>query len=119
MYKQTAKALGATHLLWVQGPHAIPEVADQEISRHIYSSIVDIRAAYPSATFVFLDTEGTSIKNYVHPPEDVIYVVGEDTQGLSNLQPQEGEDIIRISSSIELWSHVAAGIVLYDRKIKQ
>lgn len=122
LYKQAAKALGATHLFWVEcGPHYVPDVVDREITTEKYAYLADIRTAYPDATLVFLDiSEGAvNLADFVHPSGDTIYVVGTDSDGLGeHLVPAEGDPITKISASIELWSHMSLAIALYDRRVK-
>lgn len=121
LYKQSAKALGATHLLWVEEESQAPEVADREIVTEKYASLSAVRDAYPNATFVFLDTaEGaTNLADFTHPKGGTIYVVGTDSAGLGEtLVPEENESVVKISASIELWSHMALAIALYDRQAK-
>jgi hypothetical protein len=122
LYKQAAKALGATHLLWVDaGPHRVPEVADQEIVTVKYDYLADARAAHPEATLVFLDVveEAADLVDFVHPAGDVIYVVGTDSDGLGEyLVPEETDPVVKVPATIELWSHMALAIALYDRRAK-
>jgi hypothetical protein len=121
LYKQAAKALGATHVLWIEDQETVPENADQEIVREVHSSLADVRTAHPGATFVFLDAaEGSAdLADFEHPAGDTVYVVGTDSAGLGEtLVPEEGEAVLKISASIELWSHMALAITLYDRQTK-
>jgi hypothetical protein len=121
LYKQAAKAFGATHILWIEEEEKVPQNADQEITREVYSHLDEVRAAHPDATFVFLDAaEGASdLADFTHPAGDAIYVVGTDGAGLGEtLVPEEGEAVVKVSASIELWSHMALALALYDRQTK-
>jgi tRNA(Leu) C34 or U34 (ribose-2'-O)-methylase TrmL len=95
-------------------------VADQEITTEKYEHLSDVRDAYPNATLVFLDAAGSEdLAAFIHPEGDTIYVVGTDSDGLGeHLVPGEEDDVVRVSASIELWSHMALAIALYDRQSK-
>jgi hypothetical protein len=119
MYKQAAKALGATHLLWVKTNYEVPHIADREIVVEVYDSFADLRAAYTSSEFVFMDANADiDLKDFSHPKGDVVYVIGSDEDGLKYTPPESKDQIVKISSSIELWSFHTLSIVLYDRVAK-
>lgn len=119
LYKQTAKAFGATHLLWVEDRFTTPEIVDQEITAETYQTFGDVRTQYQNVTFVFLDpSSNLMLYDYTHPVGDTIYVVGTDESGLSGLDKEVGEDLVSICGVLELWSPIALGIALHDRFAK-
>jgi hypothetical protein len=76
---------------------------------------------------VFDDTpEAVDLKTYVHPPEPVVYVVGNDFGLGSGIVPRrfpEGTDFIKIVGPVPryrqpVWSFEVLAIALYDRMVK-
>lgn len=64
---------------------------------------------------VYLNPEGgTLLKDFVHPADDVVYIVGGD---YSALDVPPGATSVHIETVVprELYATTAAGIVLYDR----
>lgn len=63
-----------------------------------------------------------SLKDYIHPEEDVLYVIGGDYSDIEfDVCKANNADFVNISNgtnSPNLWSNVVAGIALRDRYIK-
>ena len=71
-------------------------------------------------------TGRVSLKDFAHPADDVLYVVGSDYgqldfEALSRGGYLKDNDVVSIETptSVPLWSHVALAITLYDRSVKQ
>jgi hypothetical protein len=62
---------------------------------------------------------GEALETFVHPPQDAVYIVGPD---FASYVPPVGSVEVAITTPgpvyLELWSHVVAGMVLYDRAAK-
>jgi len=113
--KQTAKAFGATHLIWI-GIDNDYLIADREIKTLRYDSLDDVIRNFQSEKHVFLTLDGTPLKAYKHPDDNVIYFVGSDFEGFSAEKIPKGADKVKINADIELYAHVAMGVVLSNRR---
>lgn len=129
IWKSTVKPLDATHLLVVDESDLKPEWGDLAITYEIYPTLDAVMSEYPEATYVYLEAsrnipdgiEFDSLSDFIHPAEDVIYIVGPDSSVLPiGSLPMDGNHVVSISTvdGFALWSVVVAGIVLYDRKVK-
>ena len=107
--KQTAKAFGATHLFWI-GIEKESLVNDREIITEVFDSVNEVMKAYKKKRFVFVDPDGAYTLKTLPPVDDVIFFFGPDGD---KLPVPKKEYSLKINSNIELYAHVAMGIVLH------
>lgn len=133
-YKHTLQCFGGTKFILIDKDEKKPYCGDPTIDYKIYENLeealLDTRSKFE---LVFLENisaipEGvnyTSLKDFVHPTGDTLYVVGSnynqlDLQLLKNKGFLGKNHVININiPGIALWSHVALGIALYDRISKE
>lgn len=119
LYRENCVAAGATHILCVQqSVDTPPSGGDVNIGFAVYPDLDTALAAYPTASLVYLDAGAGSValKDFTHPAEDVIYVVGPDSAGLPQSGLPAGQKVAIEGG--EYWSFTAAAIVLRDRLVK-
>ena len=90
-----------------------------------YVSLDQLLSDYPNAHIVALTGEVpeghllTDLTNYIHPTEDVIYVIGGDYSGLDfAVCDKYNPDYVKISGTEEnpnLWSFSVASILMYHQ----
>jgi len=130
MWRQTAKAFGATHMIAVTQDPIRYDHTDTEIVYELYPTAPEAATAHPGATLVYMegeayipaDTPYEYVEKFTHPAGDALYVVGPDYQAF----PVSGMDltgdnrlvVVRTSQNFSLWSILAAAIVLRDRWMK-
>jgi len=130
-YKLTTKNFSAPHLILIDVDNQSPICGDEEITFESYKSLETAIEAHKEANFVFLEVKHKipkefkpdELKDFVHPPEDVYYVVGSDFGSIdfSRLNPKQKNyyaAYIETGNAIPLWSHTALAIGLYDRSVK-
>ena len=142
MWRHTAKALDATHMICVPYETTITyRPNDSEIEYAEYASLAAALAAYPAAAVVYLEDSRiipgspayigaasdpaipfTYLSDLVHPVGDAIYVVGPDYAGLSpkmfNLAAPNVLVTIKTTLNRPLWAVLAGALALQDRKVK-
>lgn len=136
-WRFSAKAFGATHLVFIDEDGLKPSVGDLQIHFSRYDSLEEfLRVWNEKATMVFLETkdvvtgwEHHSLKDFEHPTGSPTFYVcgpnyerGLDVNWLSTNGFLEGNYLVTIESTREdvpLWSHVAASVALYDRISKE
>jgi len=129
IWKDTIKPLGANLLYYVDEKGIAPEHNDVEIIYKTFSTLEKAIAENPEVTYVYLEAERniprkikyTRLKDFAHPKEDVIYVLGKDSTELPLAKlPLKGNHVVTIDTfqGYAIWALVAAGIALYDRKVK-
>lgn len=130
-YKLTAKNFNAPHLILVDIDNQNPACGDEEITFESYKNLGAAIEAHKKANFVLLEVKHkipkefkpVELKSFVHPPEDVYYVVGSDFGSIDfgQLDPKQKNlftAFIETNNTIPLWSHTTLAIGLYDRSIK-
>lgn len=100
---------------------------DEEVGYGYYLSLFEAINANPNMNFIFLETPETlnslavaytHLNEFVHPQQNVIYVVGPDSIGFLNSDKISSNLINWVSipaMRYSLWSFTAAIICLYDR----
>jgi len=90
-----------------------------------FSTLEDVKAAYPNAKFVFVETnapiEPTSILEYNHPEGDVVYCFGTNGAGFRIPPTKDMGDFIYLPTECpehSLWAEQAALLVMADRYYK-
>ena len=85
---------------------------------HVTTNLTNALSFYPTYTKVFLKEGGESLKDFVHPKDNVVYVLGADIDGV--IEDTTGADhVIGIPTENSwVWSVQALAIVLYDRMVK-
>lgn len=130
LWRETVKSIGCNYfgMIDITRNNAGAEFAnnDEEIAYERFTSLEDAIAAHPNVTFVGLETQDVLqsmqqpivyLKDYVHPADNVIYVVGPDSIGINTHIP--GMTWVTIPALRNtLWSFAAACYTLYDRLIK-
>lgn len=129
IWANTVRPLGGTHLFFVDYQGIGTPKVDGSIVSKTYSSFQEVVDDNPKATYVYLaaernipkDIDFTYLKNFVHPKEDVIYVVGKDSGTMLEEVPLlKGNHVVSIAAddNLALWALIVIGITLYDRKVK-
>lgn len=137
IWRENMKTLGGKLLIFVD-PHDLKpqKPADSQIVFETYPTLQAALKAHPEKTWVFIefescipkDIEYEYLRDFRHPSDEVIYVVGHDTSdiGLKKLDRKylKGNHVITIKTPelygyrSSLWAHICIMIVLYDRLIK-
>lgn len=136
----TLKSFDGTHLCMIDHDKTGVHISDSQITFGLYDKLTDVLDDYSSVKFVFFETQDVipsphkvkMLKDYKHPDEDVFYVFGSDFDALqfADLDKNgylDGNDIVTIEmvestrypSQVGYWAHVSAGMVLYDRMMKE
>jgi hypothetical protein len=130
IWKDTIKPLGATNLFYIDEEGLNPKHGDESLPCKIYPALDDFIAEHKDKTLVYLEAKRNipeaikyqELKDFKHPKENVIYLLGKDSSSLPlETLPLKSNFVVSISTrdNLALWSIVVAGIVLYDRKVKQ
>jgi len=122
-----ARELGATHILAVDHTqyHSLDyyDHSDEATTFLKYTSLEDIEAAFPGATWVYLEAQQTildcggtpvAINDFDHPEEDVIYCTGPDFGPSIATEGRAGASWVYIGCDT-LWGQCAAELALFDR----
>ena len=125
-YNYTLTAFGATHLCMIGSPAVAYEHTHVGITYASYTTLDDVVKAFPGVNLVALCNSETktpaTLNTFVHPAEDVLYVVGSDYGDLDypavDRQAQKSYVIIEGAEAMALWGHVALAIALHDRHVK-
>ena len=128
---ETVKPLYGTHIYFVDEEGNAPKEIDLELTYKTFPNLLDAINEHPDATYVFLEAERnipdninyTYLKDFVHPKEDVFYVLGKDSGTLSLDKIDKFDNKFKVVSiktfyNFAMWAIVITGIVLYDRKVK-
>ena len=139
-WRLTLKTFGGSHLIFVDEENMQPEMGDITIIYELYPTIFDALDAYNGANFVFMESpelvpdniNTTWLKDFVHPDEDVFYVIGNNFSGLPMLDLYsrgylDDQNVVSIKIKytanygipVPLWSHIVSAIVLSDRIQKE
>ncbi|OFW62290.1 MAG: hypothetical protein A2Z35_01975 [Actinobacteria bacterium RBG_19FT_COMBO_36_27] len=131
LWKLTAKSFNAPNLILIDVNNMNPECSDEEIKFYTFKSLTEAIKANEEKNFVFLEVfhkippeyNPVSLKEFIHPPEDVFYVAGSDFGDIpfAELGKQKSNFhfvYIDTKNTIPLWSHTALAVALYDRLIK-
>jgi len=120
-YTLTMKAFGLSHLDVITTEDIA--WADAEIEFDQFPTLEACINAHPDHKFVVLEKADnypeetfTNIRDYIHPVDNVSYVIGSDYSQV-NMSLFTNPDLITIDTpvSIPLWSHVVLGIMLAAR----
>lgn len=110
-WTHTAKAFGVHTLLCIVQNHMPELVFDVEVNFVCYTTLAQVRAAYPDHTFVVLTENGQPADVPNIPMEDVIYVTGSN---YSEPATEEGDILVAYQSDIPLWDIVAMSLLLEE-----
>lgn len=121
LYSYTLRSFGVTDLIMIGTD--IPDHVPYGVNYRTYPELGVFLNDNPDVKLVALTAQGTqSLKDYVHPVGDVLYVLGSDYGDveLKTLQARGNCDFVRIDvmETGILWAHIALGIVLNDRSTK-
>lgn len=130
IWKDTVKPLGGTHLFYIDEEKLNPTCPDRDIAHKNYPSLKALLKDHSKAKFVFLEAERnipkkikfSYLEDFKHPKKNVIYVFGKDSGALPLEDlPLKGNHIVTIKTQKDysMWALIVAGIVLYDRKVKE
>lgn len=130
VFKDTFRPLGATNLFFIDEEGLNPQSSDELLPATAFASLNDFINEHGNKTLVYLEAarnipEGIdyqNLKDFQHPAEDVVYVLGKDSSSLPLSElPLKNNYVVNIPTNdgLALWSVVAAGLTLYDRKIKE
>ena len=95
------------------------------VDRDITTHLEEVSSASKIVALVGSVPQGITkvpLKDYTHPEEDVLYVIGGDYSDIEfDACEANNADFVNISNGTDspnLWSNVVAGIALRDRYIK-
>jgi hypothetical protein len=126
LWRESLKPLGLTHLIFVDEDSLNPSCGDLSITYEVYPTLKEVLNNYQSVNKVFIDLP-KNLQNYSFSylekfkhPEDALYILGSDSKGLdlSHISTKDSVVAIETANIFQMWSVVAAGIILYDRLIK-
>lgn len=131
LWSDTLGPLGADFFILIDEANLKPKFTHHKIKFETFSSLEEALNRHRDKRIVLLEAErnipvGTKysyLKEFQHPKENVLYVIGPDT-GCLDIQKLEKEklftDLVAIETeeNFTLWSFIVAGIVLYDRRLK-
>ncbi len=142
VWRETVKPLGADRMIMVDQtlPGSTYQHTDEEIAFEKHSTLESALNAYPDKTWVFTAPEVSipgarvydkepapaldyvNLVDFVHPTDEVIYVIGPDSTGLplSKIAFPARSHLVTITTprNHDLWSFIVAALVLFDRKNK-
>lgn len=101
---------------WDEGAWAELERA---FSLQVYENQAATRVLVQPAHGVHVQGQ-TNLKDFTHPAGDVVYIFGSDG-GHIEIAPAHDHSIYipQDKTTVTLWSHQAAAIVLWDRKLQE
>lgn len=107
--------------------HDYKTYSDEYKECYVVRSISEVKAIKPKHKTIYIKQGGKSLKNFIHPKDNVIYLIGKDIgRDIANDNtPRQAIDsdtevgIYYPNPKREIWGICAASIILYDRLIKQ
>ncbi len=122
-WKDTAKAFGVK-LILIDVDEQGPPMRDPDVDFKLHDTLKDALDAYPDATVVWMTDlveDYTTLKEFVHPEGDVLYVIGSD-YGFIREENIEASGrpgpAVKIDLPMWLWAQQVYAILLYDIKTK-
>lgn len=111
IWTHTAKAFSCSDLIIIDLDGSCPIINDSEINISYYNNNDDALKDFKSIKHIYVDIEGESINDFIHP-EEAVYIIGSDYTMFT--KPPKSS-IIGFNSKIPTHAFIAAGIILSSR----
>jgi len=92
---------------------------DVDFECHIVADMDEALAIHPTDTKVYLDLNGDDICSYIHPADNVTYIVGSDANGFNgkDLTNETKINIHYPNTNVELFAQQCIADLLFHRSL--